>query len=104
MAAPISFKEVNPADLPLEGIDQAPELFIDGYFGAAVGNGVAKIHFHTTKFDPTTQKMKRFVVFTMVAPIANIAQIAGALGELVDSFKRDGLLVEMSPAQEKADA
>ncbi|MGA8611103.1 MAG: hypothetical protein WB760_05210 [Xanthobacteraceae bacterium] len=94
MAAPVKQKMMNTQDIPLRGSTDAPEIFVDGYQGASVVNGVVKIHFHTTKFDPLTEGMVRQVVFTMVVPAVALAQISGSLNDLIESLKRDGLLIE----------
>ena len=100
-------KNLTQADMPLTGAGEAAEIYVDGYQGAYAQNGVVKVHFHTIKFDPVTQAINREVVFTMVTPVVTLAQIAASLTELVESFKRDGVLTAApapAPAPEKTNA
>jgi hypothetical protein len=85
--------QVNEGDLPLIGIQQAPEFFVDGYQGASVNNGIAKVHYFTIIFDPITEKMTRRVVYTMVVPVNALVSIADAQTKLVEQLKTDGVVV-----------
>ena len=96
---------IDEKQLPLLGVNAAQEIFVDGYQGVHVKDGVSKIHFFTVSIDPTTGNATRRVAFTLVSSVVTLARIQAALGTLLEDLKRDGLLTEAAPVRtEKTDA
>jgi hypothetical protein len=42
----------NANDSLIDGLDRVPEIFVEGYRGAAMRAGIIKLNFFSNQFDP----------------------------------------------------
>ena len=76
----------------LVGAIEAPDIYIEGYQGSMVHNGVIKINAYVMAFDPASEQMKRRVVARLTMPMPSMIQIHDALGRLIEQLEKDGLI------------
>ena len=87
--------------IPLERLREAPEIFIDGYTGAAVNSGVVKINLFSTAFNPSNNQPVNIAAGRLVMSTATLAAVVGALSELLALMERDGMLPQSAGATVK---
>ena len=80
---------------PIEDLDDAPEIYVDGYHGAAFKDGVVKLNFFSDVFDPTRDATRRFAALRMTASIVTIAQLHKALGDLIQTLADKGIVIRV---------
>jgi hypothetical protein len=84
---------------PIEGMETCPEIFIDGYQGVSAGHGIVKLNFFSEMLDPNLGTIRRVPACRLTLSIVNLVSIHTALGELLSSFDRDGLIVRAETAK-----
>ncbi len=90
-------------DKHLEGLINAPAIYVDGYQGVSITAGVAKVNFYTISFDPSTEKSSKVAAFKLVTPLQTLKQIHSALGELFDKLEKDGLFRQVKNPTTESD-
>jgi hypothetical protein len=80
---------------PMEGISEAPEIYVDGYQGALLLHGVVKLNLFSEFGDGVTPDVRRRGVARMTVSLANLAAIHTSLGELLKSLAEQGALQGM---------
>lgn len=79
----------------LEGLVDAPVIFVDGYQGVSISAGVAKINFYTLAFDPGTEKTKKVAAFQLATALPTLVKIHDALGKLFESLEKQGVIQQV---------
>src|SRR5262245_42897307 len=80
---------------PIEDLDDAPEIYVDGYHGATFKNGVIKLNFFSDLFDPVQDETRRLAVLRLTTSIVTIAQLHKALGDLIESLADKGIVIRV---------
>lgn len=81
----------------LERLSEAPEIFIDGYQGALIGNGVIKLNCFSTYTD--AEGAPHYVCTQRLAmSLATLVQVRDAFNDLIAQLERDGHVVATSAA------
>ncbi|HRI75663.1 MAG TPA: hypothetical protein PLX33_01610 [Alphaproteobacteria bacterium] len=80
----IKEKENNNPDIIL--IEPIESLFIDGFQGVSMNNGIVRINLHEDKYDPTTEKVSRHIVKRLCIPIASFISFVDTLDEIKKSL------------------
>lgn len=86
-------RSVTLADVPISSTEPIPDIFIDGFQGVLVRDGVAKLNLFTDIHDPRTGEIARRVTARLITPVVTLAGIHSAVGEVLEGLKRDGILV-----------
>jgi hypothetical protein len=89
--------EADSNAFPLEELEPAPEIYVDGYQGVVIANGVAKFNYFSIYHDPLSGKNKRRIVLRLACPLDTVAGVHKALGEMIESLKKAGAIVEVDP-------
>jgi hypothetical protein len=87
------------AALPLEGVRDAPVVYIDGYQGVSVGNGIVKMNLFQDVFDTATNKNIRKCVTVLAIPLAVFEGMRGSMNDLARQFSESGLLIVQEPGR-----
>jgi hypothetical protein len=90
------FRQRTPeemAALPLEGVKDAPVVYVDGYQGVTVSNGVVKFNFYQDLLDTTPNKNVRRCNLILSTPLPVIVSIRNALNDLITNLAERGLMV-----------
>lgn len=87
--------EADSNSFPLEELELAPEIYVDGYQGATIVNGVAKFSFFSVYFDPLSNSNKRRIVLHLACPIGTVDGVQKAFAELLVKLKKAGAIVEI---------
>lgn len=74
----------------VQGLADAPEVFVDGFHGVSVANGVVKVNFYSMLGQPTPKDAKCVVRVSM--SVGTFVQVRDVFSELIESFNRDGVL------------
>ena len=87
----------------LEQLLSAPEIYVDGYHGVSVANGVAKLNFFTTAFDPQTEKISKVAALRLTCSMSVLVAIYEALGQTLTDLEKQGIMqrAEMKPTDGK---
>jgi len=64
----------------------APSLFIDGFHGMAVINGMARLNLHEDRYNPISGKTERHIVTRLVFPVAGLAGFIEGLQKANESI------------------
>jgi hypothetical protein len=80
---------------PIQDLDDAPEVYVDGYHGVAFKGGVVKLNFFSDVFDPVQEQTRRLAVLRMTAPVLTIVQMHKALGDLIETLAKQGIVVRV---------
>jgi hypothetical protein len=80
---------------PIQDLEDAPEFYVDGYHGARFKGGVVKLNFFSDVFDPVLEETRRLAVFRMTASVVTIAQMHKALGDLIETLAKQGIVVRV---------
>lgn len=87
-------KTASSKDFPLSGGSDAPFLFVDGYQGVMIANGVVRLRLvrgrQTDSADDT--EIENEVVARLAMGAATLESFYKALGGLVKDMKEDGTL------------
>lgn len=86
---------------PLVDRGQATELFIDGYQGISITNGVAKLNTFSTRLNPNTGEAERVVVCYLAMPLSTLASIHAAFGALLRDLRQEGIMEQGDRTDEK---
>ncbi len=70
---------------------RAPEIYVDGYQGAADKDGVVKLNYFSLALDPATNATHREVVLRMALSVNTVTQVHQALGQLLADLESKGL-------------
>lgn len=74
------------------GIQEAPEIFVDGFRGVMTNGQTVKINFFQNRFDAGTEETLKIAAFTMVMAVSDFIAIAQALPKLLEEFQEKGAL------------
>src|SRR6185437_4144484 len=96
MAAEPKF-EADSNSFPLEELEPAPEIFVDGYQGAMAVNGVVKFNFFSIYHDALSGGSKRRIVLRLAMPIASVDGVQKAFADLIEGLKKAGAIMEAPP-------
>jgi hypothetical protein len=77
----------------LLSVIEAPEVYIDGYQGAMLANGVVKMNCFTVGIDPTTSRPFQKVAVRLTIPLQSFVDIHAAMGELIKNIRENGVEV-----------
>jgi hypothetical protein len=80
---------------PIQDLEDAPELYVDGYHGATFKGGVVKLNFFSDVFDPVREETRRLAGFRMTASVVTIAQMHKALGDLIETLANQGIVIRV---------
>jgi hypothetical protein len=86
---------------PLVDRGQAFELFIDGYQGASLSNGMVKFNLFSNRLNATTGQAERVVVCHLTMPISTFVAVHRAFGALLHSMQQQGVFVPEDRTDEK---
>ncbi len=83
------------ADKKIGGIENAPEILVDGYQGVSITNGVVKINFFTTRVVPnTTEHIQQIALVLDMSP-GTLLQVQEALTNLVKELEKSKVIVRV---------
>lgn len=91
---PISVEEIAR-------IESAPEVYVDGYKGVIITNGVAKLNFFSTVFDPATNRTLPVATLRLVTPVDALSGIRDALNKLFADLEREKIVQRVETADDK---
>lgn len=97
-------KKVQSADLPIYGSETAPFIYIDGYRGAASGNGAVRLRLIRTRVvegELPEGGAVHEVVGHLAMSYSCLIATHIALGQLIESLRAQGELVEAPPAEQQ---
>ena len=77
---------------PLQAASHVPEIYVDGYQGAAYKDGVVKLNFFSLALDPANNTSHREVVMRMALSVSTVLQVHQALGSLITDLEDKGVL------------
>ncbi len=83
---------------PLIGAQEAPDVYIEGYQGATVYNGVMKVNAYVVIFDPESKKHFRRVVARLTMPLQTLVQVHDAFGRFLNDLENQGLIKRVEGA------
>jgi hypothetical protein len=86
------------AAAPLIGAREAPDVYIEGYQGAAIHNGVAKLNAFVVVFDPESRQHFKHVVARLTMPLQTLIQVHDALGRFLSDLESQGLVKRVEGA------
>ena len=72
----------------------APEIFADGHVSVAIGRGVSKFTFFSLAHGSQDHPTERRIVLRLTMPLPAILALHDALGNMIESMKKDGVLLE----------
>jgi hypothetical protein len=78
---------------PLEELEPAPEIYVDGFQGAVISNGVAKFSFFSLYHDPLSGQNKRRVVLHLACPVATVDGVQKAFAEIMTNLQQTGVIL-----------
>lgn len=55
-------------EYPLEGLERAPELFVDGAQGLSIGGPISKLNLFSFRIDPANSAVRKLAVTSLVMP------------------------------------
>jgi hypothetical protein len=76
----------------LHRVIEAPELYIDGYQGAIVQNGVVKLNCYSSTLDPATGEPVNICVARLAMSLPGLLGVHAALGQLIEMMQADGVI------------
>jgi hypothetical protein len=68
----------------LEGLDRAPEFYVEGIHGALAGATIAKFNFFSLRMDPALDKVRKMAVLSLVVPLADLSNMIVFMQKLVE--------------------
>lgn len=77
---------MSPTEPPVVEPAAAPEVFVDGYQSTLIANGNVKFTFFTMAHDLAKNAPERRIVLRLTAPIAAVAGMHQAIGQLLDQI------------------
>ncbi len=77
---------------PLVGNPDAPEIYVDGYRGAAMRGGVVKFNFFSSILSADLSEGEDVLTCRLAMQVATVASIHEAFGKLLDDMEKDGLI------------
>jgi hypothetical protein len=86
------------AAAPLVGVREAPDVYLDGYQGAVIHNGVMKVNAYVLAFDPESKRHFKRVVARLKMPLQTVAQVHDALGRFLNDLESQGLIKRVEGA------
>lgn len=79
--------------MPLHGVMEAPEVYIDGYRGVVVGQGVAKLNCFTSVMSGVNGEVALQCNLRLVMAVTTLVQVRDALDQLIRGMESDGTIV-----------
>jgi hypothetical protein len=79
--------------LTLEGVADAPVVYVDGYQGAMVGNGTIKINFFHDLLDTKTNKHIRQCNLVLVVSLPIFESMRATFNDLGTTLGEQGMLI-----------
>jgi hypothetical protein len=89
----IEKKQFAKKDHPLEQVEEAPIVFVDGFQGISIEHGVVKIIFFQNINDPTGKSFTRRANMIMTCSLPVLSQIRDTLDRIVNDMKDKGILI-----------
>lgn len=71
----------------------APDIFIDGYTGVSVKDGVVRLNLVTTRLNANMESATDVIVSRLAMPLAVMLRVHEALGHLIRDLERDKVIV-----------
>lgn len=90
----------NVSDPPLVGATEAPDVYIEGYQGTMVYNGVVKVNAYVLAMNPASEQTSRKVVARLTMPLASMISIHDAFGKLIEDLEKDGVITRKTGVQD----
>ena len=77
------------------------KLFIDGYQGISITNGVAKLNAFSARLNPNTGEGERVIVCYLAMALPTLVSIHAALGALIHYLRQQGIIEQGDRTDEK---
>ncbi len=77
---------------PLLDNPDAPEIYVDGYRGAALRGGVIKFNFFTSILSADLSEGEDVLACRLAMQVSTVASVHEAFGKLLDDMEKDGLI------------
>jgi hypothetical protein len=87
----------------IQDVEDAPEVYVDGYHGVTFRGGVVKLNFFSEAFDPVKEETRRLAVLRMTASVLTIVQMHKALGDLIETLAKQGIVIRVEDDKSSAD-
>lgn len=75
---------------PLAENPNAPEIYVDGYTGLAIRNGVAKFNCYSSRMAADLSEGQNVLTLTLAMPLPTVVSFYEALGRLLDELEEQG--------------
>lgn len=79
-------------DIQARDNNSAPALYVDGFTGISLANGVVKLNMHADHFNSSTDAIERHIITRLVMPVAVLVSLSQGLQQLVEQMKKDGAI------------
>lgn len=88
----MTLKSGDPSQAPLEGVVDAPEIYIDGYQGALRQGSTVKFNLYTVLLDTASDGVRLRCPAVLSMSLPTLISMHAAIGELLEQFEKEGIL------------